>query len=204
MVVRSLENNVLYVEVLWNIGKDVLPVLYVVILDVIKIMEFTYLRQPPKRYTFEMPLVRRWVIMNCKGRVLNLFAGKVRLDEVAETRVDLNPEMPADYHMDAYDFVILAEEEKWKYDTVILDPPYNLRKSREKYAGVYTSELRKIKTELPRIVNIGGYVISFGYDTTGMGKTRGFELLHICIINHSGDHNDTLAIIERKIQNNLL
>ena len=89
------------------------------------------------------------------------------------------------------------------YDTVILDPPYNLRKSREKYGGIYTSELRKIKTELPSIINTGGIVICYGYDTTGMGKRRGFELIHICVVNHSGDHNDTLCTVERKIQFNL-
>ena len=151
-----------------------------------------------------MPQLYRWTVQNCKGNTLNLFAGKTKLIGINEIRVDLNKEMPADYHMDAYDFVIMARQEGWKYDTVLLDPPYNLRKSREKYLGIYTSILRKIKTELPSIINIGGYVISYGYDTTGMGKQRGFELIHICIVNHSGDHNDTLCTIERKIQTEIL
>jgi len=163
-------------------------------------IEFTYLRQPPKKYTFEMPQLLKWTIQNCKGRTLNLFAGKTRLAGVDETRIDLNPEMPADYHMDAFEFVLMAKAKGWKFDTIIFDPPYNLRKSREKYFGVYTSELRKIKTELPNIVSEGGFVISYGYDTTGMGRSRGFELVHVCVINHSGDHNDTLCIIERKMQ----
>lgn len=163
-------------------------------------MEFTYLRQPPKKYTFEMPKVYRWTVQNCRGKTLNLFAGKTLLKGVDEVRVDLNKDMPADYHMDAYDFVVMAKGKGWKYDTIIFDPPYNLRKSREKYFGVYTSELRKVKTELPFIVNVGGVVISYGYDTTGLGGRRGFELIHVCIVNHSGDHNDTLCIIEKKVQ----
>ena len=167
-------------------------------------MNFTYLKQPSRKYTFEMEKLKRWTVENCKGKVLNLFAGKTLLNGIDETRVDLNKEMPADYYMDAYEFVLMAKKKKLKYDTVIFDPPYNLRKSREKYMGVYTSELRKIKTELPDLVNIGGFVISYGYDTTGMGKKRGFELIHICIVNHSGDHNDTLCTIEIKTQMNII
>ena len=162
-------------------------------------MEFTYLAQGPKKYTFEMPKLKQWTEQNCIGKVLNLFAGKTLLN-IDETRVDLNKDMPADYYMDAYNFVRMAKENKWIYDTVIFDPPYNLRKSREKYLGVYTSELRKIKTILPNILSENGRIISYGYDTTGMGKKRGFEKIGICIINHAGDHNDTLCLIEKKIQ----
>lgn len=161
---------------------------------------FTYLVQPPKRYTFEMPKLLKWTIQNCKGKTLNLFAGKIRLSGVDEIRVDLNKEMLADYYMDAYEFVLLAKEKEWKYDTIIFDPPYNLRKSREKYFGVYTSKLRKIKTVLPNIINIGGTVISYGYDSVGMGKTRGFAKTQLCLVCHGGDHNDTICLIEKKVQ----
>lgn len=161
---------------------------------------FTYLVQPPKKYTFEMPKLLTWTIQNCKGKTLNLFAGKTKLNGVDETRIDLNKDVPADYYMDAYEFVLMAKENGWKYDTVIFDPPYNLRKSREKYFGVYTSELRKIKTVLPDIINLGGSVISYGYDSVGMGKTRGFEKVHVCLVCHGGDHNDTICLIENKVQ----
>jgi len=162
-------------------------------------IKFTYLSQGPRKYTFEMPKLKQWTEINCVGSVLNLFAGKTLLS-VNETRVDLNKEMPADHHMDAYEFVKMAKENGWEYNTIVFDPPYNLRKSREKYMGIYTSELRKIKTLLPDILIEGGIIISYGYDTTGMGKKRGFEKIGICIVNHAGDHNDTLCLIERKIQ----
>jgi len=162
-------------------------------------IEFTYLRQPPRKYTFEMKKLKQWTEKNCIGNVLNLFAGKTLLN-VSETRVDLNKDMPADYYMDSYEFVEMAKEKGWKYNTIIFDPPYNLRKSREKYNGIYTSELRKIKTLLPDILKENGRVISYGYDTTGMGKTRGFEKISLCIVNHAGDHNDTLCLIEQKRQ----
>ena len=166
-------------------------------------IEFTYLKQPPRKYTFEMGKLKSWTIQNCNGKVLNLFAGKTLLKGVDEVRIDLNKDVPADYYMDAFAFVLMAKEQGMMFDTVIFDPPYNLRKSREKYFGVYTSELRKIKTELPNIIKEGGTIICYGYDTTGMGKQRGFELIKICIVNHSGDHNDTLCTIEKKIQSGL-
>jgi len=166
-------------------------------------IEFTYLKQPSKVYTFEMPKLYKWVIQNCKGKTLNLFAGKTLLKGIDETRIDLNKEMPADYYMDAYEFVLMAKEKGWKYDTIVFDPPYSLRKSREKYMGIYTSKLRKIKTILPQLINENGYFMNFGYSSNGMGRKRGFELIKICLINHSGDKDDSIAILERKIQNNI-
>jgi len=53
--------------------------------------------------------------------------------------------------MDAYEFV-----KTWKgpkFDTVILDPPYNIRKAREKYNGRFIGKLKKLRKILPRILN---------------------------------------------------
>ena len=159
-------------------------------------MKFTYLSQPPKKFTFQMPKVKLWVEENCEGKVLNLFAGITRLD-LPEIRVDVNKEMVADYYMDAYEFV--KTKSFIKFDTIILDPPYNLRKAREKYQGKYIGKLTKLKNELSNLLNPGGIIISFGYATTGMSKSRGFKKEHILVICHNGDHNDTLVVIERKI-----
>ncbi|MFW9970919.1 MAG: hypothetical protein ACFFDF_12040 [Candidatus Odinarchaeota archaeon] len=59
--------------------------------------------------------------------------------------------------------------------------------------------MKKLRKNLPRILNDKAIVITLGYDTTGMGK--GFLKKEICLINHSGDHNDTIALIEEKIGN---
>lgn len=159
-------------------------------------LKMTYLKQPPNKYTFKMPRVKKWVEKNCQGYTLNLFAGKILLD-ANEFRVDIDKEMPADHYGDAFEFV-----ETWKgkkFDTIILDPPYNLRKSREKYDGRWIGSLTKIKNILHEIMNDRCIVISFGYDTTGMAKSRGFEKLEVLVICHSGDHNDSLAVVERKL-----
>ena len=157
-------------------------------------MEITYMKQPPKRYTFEQPKLKAWVEKWCKGKVLNLFAGKVKLN-VDEYRVDIDPKMVADYYGDAYEFVATTN---MKFDTIILDPPYSLRKSREKYGGKYIGSFTKIKDALPRILNDGGRVITLGYSSVGMSEKRGFKKIALCIVCHSGDHDDTLAVVEEK------
>jgi hypothetical protein len=159
-------------------------------------LSFSYLEQPPARWTFDQPKLKEWVENWCIGRVLNLFAGKNRL-LVNEFRVDISEEYHPDSICDAFDFVALTEE---KFDTILLDPPYNLRKAREKYNGKYIGSLTKIKNELPRILKTGGRVITLGYDSVGMGNCRGFSKIACCLVCHFGDHNDTIGLVEKYIQ----
>lgn len=167
-------------------------------MTIIKDIDFTYLMQPPNRYTFKQPRLKTWVEEHCEGKVLNLFAGLTLLN-VDETRVDMDEEMPADYHMDSYEFVLMATGNEWLYDTIVLDPPYNLRKSREKYEGRMIGSFTKVKNLLADITAPNGVIITLGYDTVGMGKGRGFKKEAICLVCHSGDHNDTLCLKERKL-----
>ena len=155
-------------------------------------IEFTYLLQPPKRWTFEQPKLKEWTEKQCKGKVLNLFAGKTRLS-VDEYRVDISDEFSPDWVGDAFDFVSTTD---LKFDTVIFDPPYSLRKSMEKYKGKIVSNSVKIKNELKRVLNPNGRVVSFGYDSVGMSKSRGFEKKAICLVCHGGAHHDTICLME--------
>ena len=156
-------------------------------------MNFEYIAQPPKKWTFEQPKLKLWVEKNCKGKVLNLFAGKIKLN-VNEYRVDISNEFNPDIICDAYDFV---KNTNLKFDTIVLDPPYNLRKSREKYGGKYIGSFTKIKNELSKILNPNGRVIILGYDSVGMSKSRGFQKIGICLVCHNGDHNDTICLVEK-------
>ena len=166
-------------------------------------IDFTYIAQPPRRYTFEQPKLKLWVEKYCFGRTLNLFAGKVKLNILNgwEIRVDVDKNMPADYYMDAYGFVKTWDKEK--FNTIILDPPYNLRKAREKYQGRYIGSFTKIKEILPNIMTDNGRVIQLGYSSVGMGLKRGFIKKAICLICHNGDHNDTIGLVEERIQKSL-
>lgn len=155
-------------------------------------MKFTYLKQPPKRYTFEQPKLKKWIESWCEGSVLNLFAGKVLLD-VDEFRVDIDENMPADFHGSAYDYLNING---CHFDTVILDPPYNIRKAREKYGGRYIGKFTTIKNEIAKYKP--KRVITLGYSSVGMSKSRGYKKKAICLICHGGDHNDTIVTVEDK------
>jgi hypothetical protein len=153
------------------------------------------MKTPLYRYTFKNKKIRKWVENNSEGSVLNLFAGKYRL-AINEVRNDVRVDMPADYHMDALEFV-----KRWggeKFNTVVLDPPYAYRKSMELYQGAVSSPFNQIKNELDRILLPQAIVITFGYHSNVMGKNRGYKQEHILLMSHGGAIHDTIAVIERK------
>ena len=160
--------------------------------------KLTLIKTNLKRYTFQAPKMRAWVESRAEGRVLNLFAGNTKLT-LNEIRVDLDKNMPADFHMDALDFV-----ETWalgeKFDTIICDPPYSYRKSMEMYNGHMNSRFKLVADALPRVIKPDGKVISFGYHSTFMGQKRGFALDELCVFAHGGAQHSTIAIVERAVK----
>jgi len=160
-------------------------------------IKFTYLKTPLYRYTFKNKKIREWVESQVEGKVLNLFAGKTKLN-CDEVRNDMNPEMPADYHMDALKFVKWWDKnKKEKFNTIVLDPPFSYRKSMEMYKGYIASPFNQLKSELLEILAPGGLVIVFGYHSNVMGAKRGFKQKHILLISAGGAIHDTIAIVER-------
>lgn len=157
--------------------------------------EFDYIKCPLNKFTFKVKPIRKWVESQCRGLVLNLFAGVTRLD-VDEVRNDKNEDMDAEYHKDALEFV-----DTWdgKFDTVILDPPYSYRKSMEMYKGFKASPFRILKDGLPRILKRNGKIITFGYHSNVMGEDRGFEVERIALFSHGGAIHDTIASVEKRI-----
>lgn len=47
-------------------------------------------------------------------------------------------------------------------------------------------------------IKVGGYAISFGWNSNGFGKNRGFEVIEILLVSHGGHHNDTICTVEMK------
>jgi len=146
-----------------------------------------------RRYTFESPKIKRWVETNSKGKVLNLFAGKTKLN-LNEVRNDIDKEALAEYHLDALEFI---KKYKQKFDTIILDPPYAYRKAMEMYNGNYSSKFKQIADLIPKLLKENGKVISFGYHSTFLGKKRGFNLIKLCVFAHGGSQHCTIGIIEQ-------
>lgn len=110
-----------------------------------------------------------------------------------------------DFNIEALDFLKLFDDES--VDGVLFDPPYSPRQIAECYKGVgratyfhdtQSSFYGDRKNEVARIVKPGGKVLSFGWNTGGIGKTKGFDLIEILIVPHGGAHNDTLCTVETK------
>ena len=158
--------------------------------------EFDYIKCPLHRYTFEVKPIRDWVERNCEGKTLNLFAGKTKLN-IDEVRNDLDPDALAEYRMDAVLF--LRTLNTYKFDTILLDPPYAFRKSMEMYKGIKCSPFKQMKDEITNVLNTGGKVITFGYHSNTMGINRGFVVERIALFSHGGAIHDTIASVERYI-----
>lgn len=122
---------------------------------------------------------------------------------------DLNPNTSADSHKEAVEFLHALAEDDVEAQLVLYDPPYSPRQIKEMYNSIgrnpskedtQISFYSKVKDAIVPIVEIEGYVICCGWNTNGMGKSRGFELVEILIVPHGSAHNDTLVTVERKIE----
>lgn len=60
------------------------------------------------------------------------------------------------------------------------------------------------KNEIARILKLNGKVICFGWNSGGVGKTRGFELESILLVPHGGNRNDTICTVERKVKEDIM
>lgn len=121
---------------------------------------------------------------------------------------DHNPEMPTTFHMEALEFSKKMTR-KHVYDGVLFDPPYSFRQISEHYKHIgmkatawHTSMsfYEKVKSELCEKIQKGGYAISFGWNSNGFGKARGFKIVEILMVAHGGSKNDTIVTVEQKIK----
>lgn len=124
---------------------------------------------------------------------------------IATITNDLNPIYNTNYHLDALDFLRLFDNNS--IDGVLFDPPYSPRQISECYNNVglkctnrdtMASFWSNQKKEISRIVKVGGKVITFGWNSGGIGKSYGFEIIKILLVPHGGWHNDTICTVEIK------
>lgn len=121
---------------------------------------------------------------------------------------DLNPRTGAEYHLDAVAFLEMLQNLHVKADLVIFDPPYSPRQIVECYESIgrevtardtQNARLyREVKDAILPILEEGAIVLSFGWNSAGMGN--GFEIEELLLVAHGGAHNDTICMAERKIQ----
>jgi hypothetical protein len=121
---------------------------------------------------------------------------------------DLNPKTEAEFHMDAEAFLVMLAERNVICDLLILDPPYSPRQISEAYSeaglkcGMKDTQnsalYKRVKDAAMRILSVNASVLSFGWNTVGMGESRGFIQEEIMLVCHGGAHNDTICLAEIK------
>ena len=163
----------------------------------------------PSKDTFSIAPIRSFIASRAHGVVCDPFAGNASIrhsidcDEYLAN--DLDPEKPVAFHMDALEF--LKSLGDGSVDVLLFDPPYSPRQVAECYRKVNgTDDMKttqssfwsRLKKEAARIVKPGGHVLSFGWNTNGMGKENGFVQKEILIVSRGGWHNDTLCLDEER------
>jgi len=162
----------------------------------------------PNKWTFEIKPIRHLIYKyggEFKGWI-DPFSG---MHSPAEFTNDLNPEMPTKYHLEASEFIDLFEENN--INGCLFDPPYSMEQISRSYNKIglkdwqnknkagksgsfaYAKQLLSLK------IKRDGYCISFGWNSSGIGKKRGFEIVEILLVAHGGGHNDTIITVEKNI-----
>ena len=166
---------------------------------------FSRVWEMPNSNTFDIKCVNKLIHKYLKKGYVSIdpFANK---NKIAKITNDLDPEMGANYCLDALDF--LKQFAANSVDFVLYDPPYSPRQVSECYKKLgqtvnmqttQSSFWGNLKKEIARITKPEGVVMSFGWNSNGIGKTKGFEIIEILAVAHGGQHNDTLCTVERKL-----
>ena len=156
----------------------------------------------PNKNTFSIKPIKNIIEKYLSGISIDPFANT---NKIATITNDLNPEYDTDFHLDALDF--MGQFKKNTVDTVLFDPPYSPRQVSECYkkmnraVNMQTTQASfwgNLKKEIVRITKIGSIVISCGWNSGGIGKGYGFEIIEILLVPHGGWHNDTIITVEKR------
>lgn len=167
-------------------------------------IKFSRVWEMPNSNTFQIKAINRLIHKYNNAKLISIdpFANTNR---IAKTTNDIDPSMNCDYCMDAKDF--LKTFASGSVDFVLYDPPYSPRQVAECYTRLgrtvnmettQSSFWGDLKKEIARVCKPEGIVISFGWNSNGIGKGHGFRILEILLVAHGGQHNDTICVVERK------
>lgn len=162
----------------------------------------------PNADTFSMPPVEAFVrrYLAASKASVDPFARNKRWATVTN---DLAPDTAAEYHMDAEAFLQEMARQGRTFDLALFDPPYSPRQISECYKGIgrevgmketqNAALYRRVREALTPVLTPDATVLSFGWNSNGMGKGRGWEIVETLLVAHGGGHNDTICIAERRV-----
>ena len=156
----------------------------------------------PTSQTFNIKQIAQLIEKYKFGLSIDPYANTSKIADITN---DLDTQYDTDYHMDATDFLKMFTDES--VDFILYDPPYSPRQVSECYkklgktVNMQTTQASfwgNQKKEISRICKTDGIVITCGWNSGGIGKKYGFEIIEILLVAHGGWHNDTIVTVERK------
>lgn len=157
----------------------------------------------PDKNTFSIKPIRELIERHISGFSIDPFANSNKLATVTN---DLDPQYDTNMHIDALDFIRTFRRES--VDTVLFDPPYSPRQVSDCYKSLggtvnkqttQSSFWANMKKEISYISAPCGKVITCGWNSGGVGKKHGFEIIEILLVPHGSWHNDTIITVEQRI-----
>jgi hypothetical protein len=159
----------------------------------------------PSKNTFDILPIKNFILKNIdNGKWLDPFANK---NKIATITNDIDPQYDTNFHLDAINF--LSQFENESIDGILFDPPYSPRQVSECYKSLnltvdtkttQSSYWGNLKKEISRITKPSGKVITFSWNSGGIGNKYGFNIEEILLVAHGGWHNDTICVLELKNQ----
>jgi hypothetical protein len=160
--------------------------------------------QMPNSNTFQIKPIKELIekYWNPKMYSIDPFANTNKLATVTN---DLDKKYKTNFNLDALDFLKLFSYSSVEF--VFYDPPYSPRQVSEVYTTfgmtvnmqtTQASYWSNQKSEIGRIVKHDGLVLSCSWNSGGIGKKYGFEIIEVLLVPHGGWHNDTICVIEQK------
>lgn len=176
-------------------------------------MEINRIWAMPSKNTFEIKpvseLIEKYVIqLNANALIVDPFANKTNIGKkygVKEITNDLDESFDTDYHMDALDFLKTLQDNS--VDVMLFDSPFSPRQVSECYKKLgYTVDHKttqasywsNLKKEIGRVLKKDGICFTCGWNSGGIGKKYGCEIVEILMVPHGGWHNDTIVVVDKK------
>lgn len=161
----------------------------------------------PNKNTFRIKPIKD-LILRYIGRSkkwIDPFAGDSLFNSTCMFTNDLSSEFDTTDHLESLEFLKQFDDES--VDGVLFDPPYNLSQLKECYNSVgkeiYQREAQHFWRDRQQIIasilKVDGIVVCFGWNSNGMDKSYGFEIIEILLVPHGGVHYDTICVVSRKV-----
>lgn len=136
----------------------------------------------PNKHTFKIKPIKELLDRYVKDGVgwVDPFAG---YNSPAQWTNDLNPKIPTKFHLSAEEF---CKNLNGQYNGILFDPPYSYRQVKECYEGfglkptqldTSTNFYNRVMNQICDKIIPGGYAISFGWNSVGFGKKRGYKII---------------------------